>query len=232
MENQIKYGRVQSRELNLRIKNLEEEGSQLNKRYKLIKEQQEKDTYNQVTDKINNLNQKLVKVQPQLQEIEQEYETLSELIQILNSPELEQKFYKNIIQPVNEYLQIFLEKLNSPYAVRMNENFEAVINERMEIDSETLSGGEDKKINIAIALSYLCLTLDKSRSNILFLDEIFESLDVGNVDTLLSTLKEISQDYQVNIIIVHHNHLNMKHFDRHLEAVREGIFSNLNDKQL
>ena len=114
---------------------------------------------------------------------------------------------KNTLIPINEYLSDFIIKMKSEYSAKLNDNFDASIMELnvLEIDPETLSKGEDKKINIAIALSYLKLVLKMKHSNIMFLDEIFDGVDVENINLTLKVLKEIALEHKINIIIVHHS---------------------------
>ena len=59
----------------------------------------------------------------------------------------------------------FLKMLKSEYSSILDDNFDAKIYEleTLEIASETISKGEDKKINIAIALSYLKIILEMKR---------------------------------------------------------------------
>jgi len=138
---------------------------------------------------------------------------------------------KNALIPINIHLKSFLEKLNSEYNAELNENFDANIMELgiLNIDPETLSKGEDKKINIAIALSYLKMVLELKHSNIMFLDEIFDGIDVGNINLTLKVLKEIAIEHKINIIIVNHGTeqiTDISIFDKVIRANKE-IFSNL-----
>jgi len=154
-----------------------------------------------------------------------------ELINIFSGDVIRNNIIKNILKSVNYYLQDFLTKLEYPYDVELDMNFNAIIKEKEKIDPETLSGGEDKKINVAIALSYLCLILDVKHSNLLFLDEIFDSIDIESVDLLLNLLKEISEKYKINIIIVHHNDVNLQHFDRIIRTKKD-LFSDIEEIDL
>ena len=139
----------------------------------------------------------------------------------------------NIIKPINKYLSEFLIKLNSPYKAVLNDNFSASLYEldSIEIDSETISRGEDKKINLAIALSYLRLILDSNHSNLIFLDEIFDGIDVNNIDNTLKILKEIAIQYKLNIICVHQGLSKLDNFDRVITVTKD-IFSDIEDVTL
>ena len=94
--------------------------------------------------------------------------------------------------------------MKSPYNIKINEEFNVNIYERLtnEIHPESLSMGESKKINIAIALSYLKLILKFRKLNILFLDEVFSSMEPENVEYALKVLKNFTKEFNLNIIIL------------------------------
>ena len=154
-----------------------------------------------------------------------------ELIGIFSGDIIRSNIIKNILKSVNYYLQDFLEKLEYPYEVKLDTNFNAIVKHKDDIDPETLSSGEDKKINIAIALSYLCLILDIKHSNVLFLDEVFDSIDLESVDLLLNLLKDMSIKYKMNIIIVHHNDIDLKYFNKIIQTKKD-LFSNIEEINL
>lgn len=155
-----------------------------------------------------------------------------ELIKIFSFEGVRKSIIANALKPINIYLNEFLDELDSEYKATLNDNFDATIFEleTLEIDPETLSKGEDKKINIAIALSYLKIILELKRTNLIFLDEIFDGVDIDNVDLILKLLRKISKEYKINIIIVHHNMLDKNLFDRIIN-IKKDIFSNIEEIQ-
>lgn len=138
----------------------------------------------------------------------------SQLCKILAGTDIKKNLILKIIEPVNKYLQDFLTKMDCKFRVKLNEEFDARITQREEIDPEIISKGEAMKINLSIALSYLCSILDLKHCNIIFLDEIFDGLDMDTVDLTLNILKEISEKYGITIITVHHAIINTDKFDR------------------
>lgn len=74
----------------------------------------------------------------------------------------------------------------------------------VKIEQDSLSTGENKRINIVIMIAYLKMIRTKRSINILFLDEIFASIDPDGIDSILTLLKDFSHNYNINIFVVHH----------------------------
>ena len=72
---------------------------------------------------------------------------------------------------------------------------------------EDLSGGQKQIINVITLLALHDLVMDSNRFNILVLDEIFESLDVKNIEVVLGLLEKKATNNEV-IIITHHQAFN------------------------
>ena len=104
-----------------------------------------------------------------------------------------------------------------------------------EIHVESLSMGEAKKINISLALSYLKLILKFRKLNILFLDEVFSSMQPENVELALDILKNFTKEFNLNIIIIDpkvyftDTSLGTNKFDRIIRINKEMSFSNITE---
>ncbi|MCK9446144.1 hypothetical protein M0Q50_04540 [bacterium] len=219
--NKSKY----TNELNLITSDL----SSLNYQYKILKNEEPNIPISNLHDNINDIKIKRNEYIKTLDELKSKSDIYIELMDILSINGIRKNLINNIINPVNKYLNDFLILLNSEYKAVLDENFDAKLYEldSIEIDPETMSKGEDRKINIAIALSYLRIVLDKKLSNIMFLDEIFDGLDVDNVDLMLKLLKDLSKEYNMNIIICHHDSVNRTNvFDRIIQVSKD-VFSDM-----
>lgn len=213
-----------NRELNI----LKSELSVLNNQYKEHKKEEENISIKNLEENINDIKKLNIDYQKSIDELESKSDIYCELKSLFSTDGIRKKLIKNILIPVNKYLNKFLITLESEYNAVLDENFDAKILERgQEIDPETISKGEDRKINIAIALSYLKVVLDKKFTNIMFLDEIFDGLDVENINLVLSLLKDITVENNINIIIVHHDSTNrISYFDKTIKTTK-GIFSDI-----
>ena len=87
---------------------------------------------------------------------------------------------------------------------------------------------KQKKINVAILIAYLKLIRTKRHINVLFLDEVFSSIDLEGISDILLLLKSFSNEYNINIFVVHHALLNHENFDRIIRINKE-IFSSIEE---
>jgi DNA repair exonuclease SbcCD ATPase subunit len=117
---------------------------------------------------------------------------------------------KNIIDYFNNNCNEYLTHLTSgKYRIKFNEMLEETVYiGGKETKFSSLSGGEVKKINIAVLLglqSLLALT-DKDLSDIIFFDEIAESLDAESLQGLYILLQNLKKTKTL-FIITHNNDL-------------------------
>jgi DNA repair exonuclease SbcCD ATPase subunit len=117
---------------------------------------------------------------------------------------------KNILEYLNNRVNYYTSFLtDSKYNLYFDEELnEKVMTEDQVIQYISLSGGEKRKINLAVmmALKDLLLLTDKNQANILFLDEIAENLDEEGINGLFSLLQEIKKDKLI-FIITHNKYL-------------------------
>jgi DNA repair exonuclease SbcCD ATPase subunit len=134
-----------------------------------------------------------------------------------------------IIKPINHFIQMNIAKMCLPFQVKLDETFTAEVKHLGSIiEPDSLSTGEHKLINICILISYLMLIRTKKFINILFLDEVFSSVDLNNIQKILELLKFFANQYKVNIFVVHHAVLNHEMFDKILKINKE-VFSSIEE---
>lgn len=133
----------------------------------------------------------------------------------------------SIIKPINHFLSENVKKMSLNFDVKLDETFTAEIKNLGNIvDHDTLSTGETKKINICILLAYLMLIRSKKTLNILFLDEVFSSIDIDGILSILDILKSFANEYNINIFVVHHAILQEEMFDRIIK-IEKDIFTKI-----
>jgi DNA repair exonuclease SbcCD ATPase subunit len=116
----------------------------------------------------------------------------------------------NILDCFNERCNYYLSYLtNSKYFVE----FDQELNEKIETDGRlvqyiSLSGGEKRKINLAIMLGLkdLLLLTDKSHVDLLFFDEVAENIDEEGVFGLHQLFQEIKKNKTI-FVITHNKYL-------------------------
>lgn len=150
-----------------------------------------------------------------------------ELARIMGDNGVKKSIISGIIKPINHFISENIVSMGLPFNVRLDETFTAEIrNLGNVIEHDTLSTGETKLINISILISYLKLIRTKKHINILFLDEVFSSIDLENISKILILLKSFSEEYKINIFVVHHAIMNEEIFDR-IIRIEKNIFSEL-----
>lgn len=210
------------------IAQLKAELATLNKQYKEIKDSEDTVSTEEIENNIISIKERNKEVKSLLNALKEKSDIYSELNQLFSFDGIRKSIISNALRPINKNLDYFLTKLDSEYKAKLNDNFDATIYEleTLEVDPETLSKGEDRKINIAIALSYLKLILEMRHTNIMFLDEVFDGVDGDNIDLILKLLKEIALEYKINIIIVNHSKAELSNFHTVIK-VKKDIFSNI-----
>jgi DNA repair exonuclease SbcCD ATPase subunit len=149
----------------------------------------------------------------------------SELNRIFSEDGAKKSIIAGIIKPINHFIGENMKKIGLGFEVKLDETFTAHIkNMGNTIEHDTLSTGEQKLTNISILIAYLKLIRAKKQINILFLDEVFSSIDLDNIQKILDLLKSFANEYNINIFVVHHAVLNQEMFDRIIN-VNKDVFS-------
>lgn len=117
---------------------------------------------------------------------------------------------KNILVYLNEKINYYLSFLsNSKYFLTFDEELnEKIVTGGREALYISLSGGEKRKVNLAVmlALRDLLVFTDKDKTNIILFDEVAENLDDDGVYGLYLLLDNIKNSRNV-FIITHNKHL-------------------------
>lgn len=152
-----------------------------------------------------------------------------ELTRVFGEDGVKKTIIAGIIKPINHFIQENIRKMNLPFQVKLDETFTAEIKQfNNTIEHDSLSTGETKKVNLCILIAYLKLIRTKKHINILFLDEVFSSMDIESCESILNLLKSFANDYKINIFVVHHAILNQELFDRILQ-INKDVFTSINE---
>lgn len=152
-----------------------------------------------------------------------------ELNRVFSEDGAKRSIIAGIIKPINHFIGENIKQMNLPFDVKLDETFTSQIKSFGSIvEHDTLSTGESRKINIAILIAYLKLIRTKKHINILFLDEVFSSIDLNGIDSILSLLKSFANEYNINIFVVHHALLSQEMFDR-IIRINKDIFTTIEE---
>ena len=187
-------------------------------------------------EQIASLNKILANLQSDLEEFnktksrDEERQTwIKTLDEILGERGVKQLAIKTILPSLNKQILELLLELHLPYKVVFNEEFNASIYHMgEEISTQTLSTGEMKKVDFAVLIAIIKLMKIRFSSvNLLFLDEIFSSVDPDGVHTILSTLRKICDDMGLNIFVINHAQMPTEIFDWRIDIQKKNNFSDL-----
>jgi DNA repair exonuclease SbcCD ATPase subunit len=160
---------------------------------------------------------------------EKKAEWIKKIEDVLGDKGIKQLALKTILPALNAHIADLMLALHLSYTVRFDEDFDAsIIDMGEEISISTLSTGEMKKVDFVVLLSVLKLMKIRFSSvNLLFLDEIFSSIDPDGVYTILSTLRKICDELGLNVFVINHAPMPTEIFDYKIEIQKRNKFSDI-----
>jgi DNA repair exonuclease SbcCD ATPase subunit len=149
--------------------------------------------------------------------------------QLLGEKGVKQLAIQSILPMFNKYIKELSIEMNIDYDIKFDEEFNAVLTHLgEEISPVSLSTGETKKVDIVVLLSLIKLVKMKfPMLNILFLDEVFSSVDTNNVYHMIRSLGKITRELKLNTIVVNHSSLPHEEFDYILRTSKNNGFSSI-----
>lgn len=165
----------------------------------------------------------------QAETIREDVKLYPQIEQAFSDEGIKRKVIASIIGPLNKQIEECISGLNIPFNVKLDSDFQANISiNGEEIDPDTLSTGEMRKVNIAVMLAYVGMIRTRRPLNVLFLDEVFSSIDVDAVRGIISLLRNFAKSKNMSIILIHHAQLNHSDFDRIIYVEKE-VFTKLTE---
>ena len=160
---------------------------------------------------------------------EKKSEWLKKIEDILGDKGIKQLAMKTILPALNAHIADLMQVLHLSYIVKFDEDFNAsIVDIGDEISIATLSVGEMKKVDFAVLLAVLKLMKIRFSSiNLLFLDEIFSSIDPDGVYTILNTLRKICDELGLNVFVINHAPMPTEIFNYKIEIQKKNRFSDL-----
>ena len=158
--------------------------------------------------------EELVEANQESNLVKEENKTWYEIMRFWEKAFSEQGIIKYIVRNVLSYFNsrcnFYLSYLtNSKYYVEFDEELvEKIETEGHLVQYISLSGGEKRKINLAVTLGLkdLLLLTDKSHMDLLFFDEVAENIDEEGINGLYNLLQEIKKNKSI-FIITHNKYL-------------------------
>jgi len=152
-----------------------------------------------------------------------------ELTKVFSDEGVKKSIIAGIIKPINLFITENIKHMGLPFTVQLDETFTAEIKQfGVVVEHDSLSTGETRRLNLAILIAYLKLIRTKRHINILFLDEVFSSIDLEGIESILFLLKQFATSYNINIFVVHHAIMNREYFDRIIQ-IDKNVFSEIKE---
>ena len=161
-------------------------------------------------ERLEQLQQKIDEQETEKLDNQKKYELMKFWEKAFSEQGLIQYIIRNVLKYLNANCNKYVSMLSSG---KLNIEFDDKLNETIQcggrgIQHISLSGGEKRKINIAIMLGLQDLLgiVTGSKTNILFLDEIAENLDADGINGLYILMRELSKSKDL-FVITHNNNL-------------------------
>lgn len=148
---------------------------------------------------------------------------------VLSERGVKQMAIKTILPSLNSEILDLLREMGLEYQVVFDEEFKASLYHMgVEIPVQSLSTGEMKKVDFVVLIAIMKLMkLKFSTINLLFLDELFSSVDPEGVHSILRILQKNSKEMGLNIFVINHAPMPHEIFDWKLEVTKANNFSSV-----
>ena len=178
---------------------------------------------------IDNLESDSQSIQSESFKVEEKSNWIKTLDDILGERGVKQLAIRTILPSLNSEILDLLGQMHLDYQVVFDEEFKATIYHMgIEIPVQTLSTGEMKKVDFVVLVAIMKLMkLKFSSINLLFLDELFSSVDPDGIYSILKILQKVTRELGLNIFVINHAPMPHEIFDWKLEVKKMNNFSTI-----
>lgn len=237
IENSLSDLRSKEKEINSTKNDLREKGNKISA--KIMEINREIDSLSNKIGKddqleslkriIENLESDSESIQSESFKTEEKANWIKTLDEILGEKGVKQLAIRTILPSLNSEILDLLSQMHLDYQVVFDEEFKATIYHMgIEIPVQTLSTGEMKKVDFVVLIAIMKLMkLKFSSINLLFLDELFSSVDPDGIYSILKILHKITRELGLNIFVINHAPMPHEIFDWKLEVKKSNNFSSI-----
>lgn len=185
--------------------------------------------YQSVLNIINKTKENIEDTKKRIEENTTKMTHLEMLQNIFSIEGVKKQIIDNYLPKLNAEIKETLLRLNFPYTLTFDNLFNShVMDLGNEINIETLSIGEHKRVDLAVLCSIYKLIKRKYPSvNLFTLDEVLSSIDPINNAEILKFLKEFSEEMKINIYVISHVSMSEDLFDDCIEIYKDLRFSDI-----
>ena len=235
-ENSLKDVRSKESEMKAKKVDLQDKGSKIDSKIREVLmeiqrlESTDKDKQVESLKRIiGNLEEDKVKIGADVAKTQDKNLWVKSLDDVLSEKGVKQMAIKTILPSLNSEILDLLREMHLEYQVVFDDEFKASLYHMgVEIPIQSLSTGEMKKVDFVVLISIMKLMkLKFSTINLLFLDELFSSVDPEGVHAILRILQKNSRSMGLNIFVINHAPMPHEIFDWKLEVSKTNNFSSI-----
>lgn len=162
-------------------------------------------------------------------EIDDDHKYLKILEELYSDAGVKKKILESYLPTLNKEIEYTLSELHFPYQLRFNNDFEPYLQHLgIDVNVETLSTGEKKRVDLAVLISIIRMLKRKYHNlNIFMLDEVLSSIDGDGIYDIIGLLRKTAKELAINIFIINHSTLPIEYFDYKIEVTKKDGFSDL-----
>lgn len=178
---------------------------------------------------ISTIEKEIESLTSQKAEISSKLSVSQEMEVILSDNGMKRVLMSQIIPMLNRKILKTSKLLEFKFAFEFDLEFNPIITHLgAQISPDSLSSGEQKKMNLIVLLCILeLLKLKHHKVNLLFLDEVFSSLDVDSIYRVVDLLRTFAKKYNMTVFVISHDPLPEEFFDMKLMVENVDHFSDI-----
>jgi DNA repair exonuclease SbcCD ATPase subunit len=178
---------------------------------------------------ISKSNIQIKKKEVEKSETDEKYKNLAILEALYSDSGVKKKILESYLPTLNKEIEFTLGELHFPYSLKFNSDFEPRLEHLgIDINVETLSTGEKKKVDLAVLISIIRMLKRKYPTlNIFMLDEVLSSIDGDGIYDIIGLLQKTAREMKMNIFIINHSALPIEYFSYRIEIQKNAGFSDL-----
>jgi DNA repair exonuclease SbcCD ATPase subunit len=235
-ENELAKMKILENDIRKKKQDLYEKGLKIDTKIKEIKREIEKENSDTSDKQLDSLKKIISDLEIDLNEIQstriktdEKNLWLKKMDDVLGEKGVKQMAIKTILPSLNSEILDLLGAMNLEYQVVFDDEFKAsIFHMGIEIPIQTLSTGEMKKVDFVVLIAIMKLMkLKFSTINLLFLDELFSSVDPDGVHGILKILKKNTREMGLNIFVINHAPMPHEIFDWKLDVSKSNNFSSI-----
>lgn len=203
--------------------------SAVNREIQSLSIQAKKTTDTHLAEVIKNIQKEISDTNSSISECKERLKVSQEMESILSDNGMKRMLMNQIIPLLNKKILKTSKVLEFKFAFEFDLEFNPIITHLgMQVSPDSLSAGEQKKMNLIVLLCILeLIKLKHNKVNLLFLDEVFSSLDVESIFRVVDLLKAFAKKYNMTVFVISHDPLPEEYFDTKIQVENSDHFSDL-----